>query len=351
MRKLLSHHHHNVLSSSSSFLLPPSPSPSPSQFPIVPDYTTHEIFFFSSIPIAKSGFDLATLATIAALLLLSLISFSVVIYTRLRSRRLRHLENFNSLWTVRLLLVTITSIWAVNEILRLPLVRRKYLYPFLPTLNLHQQSNICKIHVVLSLGFLEPSFLVTLLFLVNVSIKKSNPSRMWALVSLLAVCAPVTLLQLFFVYSSPLEGRLPRFMHGSSVAGSDYFGSRTALCTYPFFSSVVFGGFAAAYAVAFLCSCWRVMDLVINKGIRNRIYLLAAAVMVALSVQIACLSLSWLWMPEEAAYGYVVLAMFLFVAGSMAVGEVILVIKPIAEALSAAAELQRRPAEERTTSL
>lgn len=344
MRKLLNFHRDGP-----QLPLPPSPSPSPSPLLILPDLTAREIFFFSSIPVAKSAFDLATLSFIAALLILSLFAFSFIIYMRLKSRQLTHLENFNSLWTVRLLIVSLASIWAVNEILRLPLVRRNYLYPFLPSISLTQQANICKVHVVLSLGLLEPSFLITLLFLVNVSIKKSNPSRLWALVSLLTVCTPITLLQIVFVYLSPFEGKLPRFMHGSSVQGHDQLGNTTAFCTYPFFSCVLFVAFCVAYGMAFLLSCWRVMALVINKSIRHRVNLLAASVMVTLSVQIVCLSLSWMWMPEDAAYGSIVLTMFLCVTGCMAVGEVILVIKPIVEALAAgtAADLRRRTTEER----
>ncbi|GFP93692.1 hypothetical protein PHJA_001513600 [Phtheirospermum japonicum] len=286
MRTLLYHHHHD----GQPPLLPlpisspsPSPSPSTSTWLLFPD-------FFASIPVAKSTFDLATLAFIAGLLLLSVLSLSFIFYLRLKSRRLQHLEHFNSLWTVRLLLVLLSSVWAINEILRLPLVRRKYLYPFLPSITLQQQADICKIHVILSLGLLEPSFLVTLLFLVNVSIKKKNPSRIWALASLFMVCAPMTLLQILFVYFQPFEGKMPRFMHGSSVPGNDVFGNRTMLCTYP----------------------------------------------------IACLSLSWLWVPDDAAYGFVVLAMFLFVMGSMVMGEVILVIKPIMDALAVAGEVQPR---------
>ncbi|KAK6118520.1 hypothetical protein DH2020_047787 [Rehmannia glutinosa] len=334
MRKLLYLHRDDGRTLFQPPISSPSPSPSPSL--IFPD-------FFPSIPVAKSAFDLATLSFIAGLILLSLLSLSFIVYLRLKSRRLQHLENFNSLWTVRLLLVVLSSVWAINEILRLPLVRRRYLYPFLPSINLQQQANICKVHVVLSLGLFEPSFFITLLYLVNVSIKKKKPSRIWALASLFMVCSPMTMLQIVFVYFSPWEGKMPRFMHGSSVPGNDMFGNRTMLCTYPFFSCLIFGAFSVVYAMAFLLSCWRVMALVINKGMRNRINSLATVVMVALSAQIVCLSLSWLWLPEDAAYGFVVLAMFLFVTGSMAIGEVILVIKPITDALAAGAEV-RRPA-------
>ncbi|KAL2550829.1 hypothetical protein Fot_12359 [Forsythia ovata] len=316
--------------------LSPSPSLSPSTFE---DPYMDANFFFPSVLVARSGFDLATVAIIAALLLLSVVSLSFIFYLRIKSRRMQHLQNFNSLWTIRLLLVTFAFLWAVNEIIRLPNVRRKYLDPFL---TLNQQTNLCKFHVVLSFGFYEPGFLITLLFLVNVSIKKKNPCRMWALLCVCMVCSPMTLIQTILVYFSPLETQLPKFVHGSSILTIDFQGNKTVLCTYPFFSCVVFWVFAIVYALAFLFSCWRVLDFVINKSIRVRINMLAAAVMVALPMQILCLGLSWLWIPEDDAYGWVVLVMFFCITSCMAVGEVILIIKPITDALVAGGDCCRR---------
>ncbi|XP_075512778.1 uncharacterized protein LOC142548367 [Primulina tabacum] len=318
-----------------------SPLPSPSLQTSFSDLNDREIFLFSSVPTAKSIFDFATLSFIACLILLSLFAFSFVFHLRLRSRRLQHLRNFNSLWTVRLLLVSFAAFWALNEILRLPFVRRKYFYPYLPPISLQQQAHICKVHVVLSLGLFEPGFLITLLFLVNVSIKKRNPCPIWALVSIFAACTPIALLQIFFVYFWSLEAKLSKFLHGSSVLSNDNFGNGTVLCTYPFFSCVVFSAFAIAYVMVFLLSCWRVLTFVINKSIRRRINALSTMIMVALPLQILCLSLSWLWMPEYVAYGCVVLAMFVGVTCCMVVGEVILVIKPIKEALAAGGNFSR----------
>ncbi|KAL8519582.1 hypothetical protein ACS0TY_010499 [Phlomoides rotata] len=303
------------------------PLPSSSLYP-------HEFsMLLSVIPVDRSAFDVATVWLIFGLLLLCLLSFSSIFYLRLRSRQFQPLENFNSVWSVRLLLVVFPLVWAVNEFLRLPLMQH-YLYP---SSTLEEQANMCKVHVVLSLGFLEPSFLVTLLFLVKFSIKATKPSRMWPeLASSLLICSSITLLQIIVVFVSPWESKMPKLMHGSSViAGyAGVLGNEMVFCTYPFFSGAIFGGFTIGYAMVFLLSFWKVMELVINKGTRHRIYMLATAVTVALSVQIVCLSLSWLWTPEEAEYGLVVFAMFVFVAGSMAVGEVVLVLKPIKDALA-----------------
>jgi len=340
------------LLSPESYVIPLSPSlaVSPSTFEEV---YTNPSFFIPSVLMARSSFDLVTVAIIAAFLLLSVLSFLFIFHLRLKSRRMRHLQEFNSLWIVRLLLVTLAFLWAVNEIIRLPNIRRTYLDPFL---TLNQQTNLCKFHVVLSLGFYEPGFLITLLFFVNVSIKKKNPCRMWALLCVSMVCSPMILIQTILVYFAPLETQLPKFVHGSSILTIDFQGNKTVLCTYPFFSCVVFWVFGIVYALAFLFSCWRVLDFVINKSIRVRISVLLAAVMVALPMQIICLGLSWLWLPEDDEYGYVVLVMFFFITTCMAVGEVILIIKPTTDALAAEAECcrrfsgglpPRRPAEQR----
>ncbi|CAA3011651.1 uncharacterized protein LOC111403609 [Olea europaea subsp. europaea] len=326
------------LQSPESYVISLSPSPgiSPSAFE---ELYTNPNFFIPPVLKARSSFDLASIAIIAAFLLLSVLSFLFIFHLRLQSRRMQHLQEFNSLWIVRLLLVTFAILWAVNEIIRLPNVRRTYLDPFL---TLNQQTNLCKFHVVLSLGLYEPGFLITLLFLVNVSIKKKNPCRMWALLCVSMVCSPMTLIQTVLVYFAPLETQLPKFVHGSSILTIDFQGNKTVLCTYPFFGCVVFLVFAIVYALAFLISCWRVLDVVINKSIRVRINVLLAAIMVALPMQIICLGLSWLWLPEDDEYGCVVLVMFFCIVTCMVVGEVILIIKPITDALVAGCECCRR---------
>lgn len=321
--------------------LPPVPAPAPSPSPNNNYFdglfgSRYPVSLFPSVPIADSAFDLATLSSIAGLVLLSTLSLSLILHLRLRSRRFRHLQHFNYLWTIRLLLVSFASLWALNELLRLPIFRRNYLYPFLPALTLEQQANFCKLHAVLSLGFFEPGFLVTLLFLVNVSIRKRLPRRMWALpIALCASCSPILLLQGIFVFYSPFQGQLPKLMHGSSVLLTDALGEKAMLCTYPFFSSAIFGAFAIAYSLAFLLSCWRVVTVVINKSIRARIDMLVSTLMFTLPMQILCLALTFLWSPNDLAYCFAVLTMFFSVAWLLVVSLVILVIKPITEAIAA----------------
>ncbi|GAV89621.1 hypothetical protein CFOL_v3_33035 [Cephalotus follicularis] len=292
-------------------------------------------FNIPSLPFLESACDITSLSLIAALLLLSLLSLIFIFYLRLKSRSSLHLQKFNSLWTVRFLLVIFISLWGFNELLRLPFFRRGNLSTFLPHLTLKEQANLCKIHAVLSLGFLEPGFLVTLLFLVTVSFKEKIPRGWRAIVFVFATCLPVFLLQILFLFHKKLESRFPSFSHRSWILYRTGFGDETVLCTYPLVSTILFGAFGSVYTLSFFVSCWRVVSLVINKGLRIRIYGLTFTILVALPLQILCLGLSVMWSPEEQAYRGVELVVFLSALTCAAAGEGILVIKPIADSLAA----------------
>nr|GMC67025.1 uncharacterized protein LOC104108309 [Ipomoea batatas] len=304
---------------------------------------TNAMFLFPAVPITDGLWDLATVSLIAGILILSILSLTFIFHLHLRSQILPHLGHFNSLWKVRLVLVLFAAFWALNELLRLPVFRQSYLYPNFPSLTVAAQTTVCKLHVVLSLGFYEPGFLVTLLFLVNVSIKKTERSRMWTIPSVCAVCFPMLLLQAFVVFFSPLQAMLPGFMHGSSVLSSDLLGRSAVLCTYPALSCIIFTVFAVAYALAFLVSCWQVVMFVINKTIGGRVYFLAVSVMVTLPIQIFCLGLTSIWLPVDPVYYCAVSTMFLSVLWCITVSEIILVIKPIADALDACGALLISP--------
>ncbi|KAL3714351.1 hypothetical protein ACJRO7_006300 [Eucalyptus globulus] len=304
-----------------------------------------------TLPPLDTAIDLALLALIAVLLLLSSLSFACVIHLCLKSRSAPHLGNFNSLWTVRLLLVSSTALWALVELLRVPFFRRRYLVPFLPFLTESQQADICRFHSVLSLGLCEPVFLLTALFLVNVSIKKQDPCRLWALAFVFGACLPLLFLQILFVFYQPIYLLLPEIFGRSTYVSKDAFGNETVLCTYPLMSIIVFGAFGITYSLCFLLSCWKVMSLVINKGLRTRIYVLAMAVLVSLPLEILLLGVSVMWMPDRAVYKVLELGVFLCTLACTVAGEGILVIRPIMDTLAAGGECcqwspDQRPARE-----
>ncbi|XP_062074841.1 uncharacterized protein LOC133778837 [Humulus lupulus] len=278
--------------------------------------------------------DVVVLSFITALLLLSVFSLCFIFHLCFKSRTSHHLQRFNSLWTVRFLLVLSITFWALNELLRLPLLLRRTA----KHLSQPQQATLCKIHVALSLGFFEPAFLVTLLFLVDVSVKKETPNGRWAAASVLLMTLPLLILQIivlfFFAEFEAVTLRFPDYFVRSSVVVSGESNDKTVLCAYPLLSTTAFGSFGLGFSAMFLVSAWRVVSVVINKALRLRIYGLAFTVLVSLPLQIAMLGLSAAWLPDQAAYGSVSLAVFLLTFSCAVVGEGILVIKPIADSLA-----------------
>lgn len=281
-------------------------------------YTTEDTssYYLRSIPVT----DFAILSVVAFLLLLSLLSLFCIFHLRLKSRSSLHLRSFNNLWTIRLLLVVLVACWAVTQILHLPFIREP--------LTFSQQAYLCKFHIVLSLGFLQPGFLVTLLYLINLFIKQRNPSEKWSVLVLVKlITLPTLILQIILLFFTPLKEQLPW------VLSVDSFGNKRMIYTYPLLSSVVFCAFAIVYSMGLLLACWRVVLLVINKAIRLRINMLGMTMMMALLVQILFLGAESLWMPENIGVSVVSLGIFLSVAVCGVVGEIVLVIKPIMEAL------------------
>lgn len=286
--------------------------------------------------LVDSAFDYTIVSFITALLLLSLLSLCFIFYLRFKSRTLHHLQHFNSLWSVRCILVSFIIFWSLSELFRIPLIHRRFLFNLFHYPTPSKQANLCKIQAVLSLGLFEPAFLITLLFLVNVSIKKKTPYNIWAIPFVLVTCLPMLTFQIICVFFAPLGTKLPVIFTQSFVFSNLGFIDKTqVLCAYPLLSTIVFGTFGIGYSVCFLFSCWKVVSLVINKGLRIRIYGLAWTVLLALHVQIVGLVLSVFWRPDEEPYIGVALLVFISTFLCAAVGEGILVIKPIADSLAA----------------
>ncbi|PWA97138.1 hypothetical protein CTI12_AA032290 [Artemisia annua] len=149
---------------------------------------------------------------------------------------------------------------------------------------------------------------------------------------------PTLFLQAVFFFLTPLKEKIPSVMTRTSLFSVDSLGDNKMICTYPLVSSVIFCGFAIVYSMGLLLACWRVGSLVINKTIRVRINMLGMTVMLALLVQTLFLGAESLWMPEEIGFGAVLLGIIVNVAVCAVVGEIVLVIKPVMEALETGGE-------------
>ncbi|XP_026402019.1 uncharacterized protein LOC113297676 [Papaver somniferum] len=295
----------------------------------------------SNIILLSSIADLTTLTFISSILLLSFFSIFFILHFRLKSHQSQHLKDFNSLYTVRILFVSFISFWAINDILRLPYLIPPYFLSFLYKFpSLSQQVNLCKAHIVLSQGFFQPGFFIILLFLVNISAKKKIKKNIFcrAILVLFAVCIPLLALQIFFIFFSTRLINYPEILfRGFQLNGVD----GKVICTYPLMSTIVFAIFGIIYMILFTSACWKVCSIVINKGLRVRIYLLVITVLFSVSAQILILTASALWKSHELPFDWLGFVVFLSGLLCAVVGEGILVIKPIADALAVDSQFYR----------
>lgn len=291
---------------------------------------------FIRISNINSIFDITTTTLIGILLLLSFCSLCFVFHLLIKSHKSPHLQCFNSLWTVRFVLISFAVFWALNELIRLPIYRRRYLNHYLfPNITTIDQIHICRIHSLLSLGFFQPALLVTILFLLHVSIKTKTPRRRWVCAYIFGLCFPLTCLQVLVSFASKFGLRFfPKVLRRNAFIVHDDRGNVTVFCTNSVLSVFIFGVFAVGYSFWFVFSCWKVMALVINKSLRIRIYSLFFVVLISLPVQVVFLVLSTLWQPHEPIFRYIVMVVFISTFSCAIAGEGILVIRPISDSLA-----------------
>ncbi|XP_068636220.1 uncharacterized protein [Aristolochia californica] len=291
--------------------------------------------------------DFVVLSLITLLIIFSIFSVAFILHFHHKTRKCYRLREFNSLWPVRLLLVVSALLFSTSELLRLPRFRGGNFirFPILPVVSVIRHVGLCKIYIVASQGMFQPAFFITLLFLLNDSLRKPDNEEhtlLRALTLLLFSCLPLFLLQTFFVFFSERvllllgDGMLIGYLRLHSQATVNE-GSKEhhVLCAYPIFSTVLLVSFGALYVVCFMIVCWRTVELVINRSLRVRVYGLALAVLTAIPTQAVCLLLSVFWNPHESALDVLPTVAFLSILLCALVGEGILVIRPIVDSLAA----------------
>lgn len=264
------------------------------------------------------------------------------------------LQDFNALWIVRIILIVLAVLWSLVELLRLPLLRQPNW--LMHSWSFRSQANICRFYILSSLGFLEPCFFLTALFLVHGSLRRDpfTPRKAWnsKVVALIFICClPVFLFQLFFVVISPniefkkssggvynvenegYGGKVPIYFTQAFV-NVTMDTREVAVCCYPFLSTMVLATFGILYSACFLILGWRVVGVVINRYLQRRLYGLLGAVLVLLPLHVVFLGLSVLSKPMHVPFELLSFFGFIMVLLCTTVGEGILVIRPIADALA-----------------
>lgn len=284
-----------------------------------------------------------TLVLVISLCLVSLFCISYVLYFRsqVRQGRLLALREFNAVWAVRIMLITCAMLWGLIELLRLPLLRHKGA-PF-HSLGLQWQAILCQAHTVLSFGVMEPCFFLTALFLVQGSIRDApfERFRKWnqKTISLILVCClPVLGLQASLVITNsrvPPEGKvlgLPAYFSRSYIREPQQ--ENEAVCTLPLMSTLVLGLFSCIYNCCFLWQGCQMVALVINKRLQIRVWGLVLSLAILLPVQVFFMGLSVLSMPGNILFELMAFLGFLTILVCILVGEGILVVQAIADAMA-----------------
>ncbi|MBA0796077.1 hypothetical protein Gohar_006875 [Gossypium harknessii] len=119
----------------------------------------------------------------------------------------------------------------------------------------------------------------------------------------------------------------------------DHGNEALVFCDYPLLSSILFGLFGVIFILCFLLSFWKVVSQVINKALKLRIFALALTILIGLPLQVLLMGMSAFWRPDKPTYNGIAVTVFLITFTFAAVGEGILVIKPIADSLAAAVAL------------
>ncbi|XP_077249707.1 uncharacterized protein LOC143889405 [Tasmannia lanceolata] len=299
--------------------------------------------------LAADAFGVVTICLVSFLVLLSLFCICYSLYFRSRTRRqgFLQLSYFNGPWIIRIVLVLIIIWWGLGEIIRLSLLKEGR-GRALHALSQKWQEDLCKFYILSNLGFAEPSLFLTIILLLHASLRRRRnlgalnqyrTSKTFGYI--LLFCFPVFITQLVLVLIGPKlnnekshTAKLPKYFTRTSISSVTDGHSKIALCTYPLLSTILLGLFSTLLICYFLFLGKRMLSLVINKGLRRRVYLLIISVITFLPFRVIFLCLSVFSRPGYVAFEALVFLAFLMLLSCATVAIGILVYCPIADSLA-----------------
>lgn len=298
--------------------------------------------------LAADAFGVVTICLVSLLVLLGLfcIFYSVYFRSRIQRQGFFQLGYFNGPWIIRIAFILIVIWWGVGEIARLSLLKGRN--RVLHALSLKWQESICKFYILSNLGFAEPSMFLSLIFLLHASLQRRESgtlNRQWNTKTfgyVLLLCFPIFIAQLALVLiGSKLSNKekdgtmMPKYFTSASVSflNEDY-NIDIALCTYPLLSTVVLGLFSSILIAYILYLGARMLSLVINKGLRRRVYWLILSVISLLPLRVLFLGFAILFHPGNLAFEFLVFLAFFVLLSCAVVGVCMLVYCPIADSLA-----------------
>ncbi|XP_059648281.1 uncharacterized protein LOC132294439 [Cornus florida] len=296
------------------------------------------------MPLTSFVADALGVVTICLVSLLVLLGFFCILYlcyfrTCIRSQGFIQLSYFSGPWIVRITLIFFTIWWGFWEIIRLNLLRREG--KVLNALNLKWQEFFCKCYIVSNLGFAEPCLFLTLVFLLHSSLRKTGAlSQKWngkTAAYVILYCLPVFVLQLIVILIGPQIEKGESFVHKlphyfTSAASKDH--DDVAFCTYPLLSTIFLGLFATVLTMYLFWLGRRILKLVINKGLKKRVYTLMFSVSSLFLLRVLFLGLTVLSRPEHFLFEVFTFLAFLSLLCCAGVVISVLVYFPVADSLA-----------------
>ncbi|KAG6535501.1 hypothetical protein ZIOFF_000501 [Zingiber officinale] len=282
-------------------------------------------------------FGILTISLVLLAVVLGLVCIFHSLYFQfcIRRRHYPQLNYFNGPWVSRIILIIICIWWGFGEIIRLSYLKSKIVS------DQAWQKTICKFYVVSNLGFAEPSMFLLLSFLLHAALQESGTlSPRWnrkTLSYVLLCCIPILSMHFALVsfgpkynneVSSAKKRNIAKFFRyvGSSSNGD-------TICMYPLLSTIILACFYVLLIGYVIYICTRLLSLVINQGLRRRIYVLVTPVII-LPSRAALLSLSILPPPGNWLYEGIVFLAFFVLLSSITVGVFMLVYFPVADSLA-----------------
>ncbi|EPS62446.1 hypothetical protein M569_12344, partial [Genlisea aurea] len=296
------------------------------------------------MPLTRSFADALNVLTIflvASTLLLGVfcILYSVYFHLKIQNRDFVQLDYFAGPWITRITYVLFVLWWGLGEISRLTLLKQGG--KFLGSLSSKWQENICKVYVVSNIGFSEPCLLLTVVFLLHASLKKSGPlnpnwnSRtashvlLFGFTMLLVQLAAVLIAPKFFRH----RRKLPSYFV-ESAATAHYNHAAVVVCTCPLLSTIIFGFSIAVLSSYLLWIGKRAVDKVINRGLQKRVYVLVLSSYGLFPLRVIALGLSVVPRAGGAAFEGVVFFGFVSVLVCVLAGMYVVVYLPAADSLA-----------------
>ncbi|KAJ4966459.1 hypothetical protein NE237_018308 [Protea cynaroides] len=290
--------------------------------------------------LVTEAFGVVTISLVFILVLFGVlcILYSVYFRARIRGQGFAQLRYFNGPWIIRIALICFAIWWGFGEIVRLSFLRRGIVLHFF---TLKWQEIACKIYILSNLGFSEPCLVLTLMFLLRASLQKRDSgtlSHQWngkTASYVLLYCVPLFVLQFIIILiglrfsSENFVQKMPHSFFTTVVHHEEI-----ALCTYPLLSTIVLGLFAILVNVYLLCLGRRMVYLVINKGLRRRVYWLIFFVSGILPLRVLLLGLSVLSRPEHVLFEAIIFLAFVVLLSCAGVGITVLVYCPVADSLA-----------------